>query len=245
MSKKQSTKTSSRRSRRLTREEQEEAYNAMSRPEPRYEFKCKTLNQKLLVKSIRENVITVAAGVPGSGKTFVSSAEALRLLQTDPTIKRILFVKSVTQLDGEEVGFVKGDLTEKMAPVIESYMDNFRKLIGDQATSMLMQSGSIEVLPLAFARGRTFDNTIILTDESQNISKKNLKTILTRIGENSKIIIIGDTKQIDLRDESKSSLAWFMSKCAGRDNFGVVTFGPEDQVRNPIINVIESMFDEE
>jgi phosphate starvation-inducible PhoH-like protein len=147
-------------------------------------------------------------------------------------------------LQGEDIGFLKGELKDKMAPYMDSFKDNFRKIIGKAATDKLQEMGLIEIQPLSFVRGRTIDNTIMIIDEAQNISLDNMKTMLTRIGENSKIIVIGDTKQIDLKNKKISSLLSIMEKFKDKAQFGVMQFEKSDQVRNPIISIIEDVFDE-
>lgn len=207
-------------------------------------LKCKTENQKKFVNLIQDKEIVIAAGFAGCGKTFLSCAKALLLLKANPKYRKIILIKSVTELKGESIGFLKGEMDAKIGPFMESFKDNFRKLIGGAATNSLHEMGLIEIQPLAFIRGRTFDNAVIIIDEAQNISLDNMKTILTRIGENSKIIVIGDTKQIDLKDKRESSLLQIMDKFGKHPFFGVTTFEKSDQVRNPIINVIEEVFDE-
>lgn len=176
--------------------------------------------------------------------TFLAAAQALKLLKSEPHFKKIMLVKSVTDLKGEEVGFLKGELKDKMQPYMESFKDNFTKLIGPAFANKLQELGLIEVQPLAFIRGRSIDNTIIIVDEAQNLSYDVMKAVLTRIGENSKIIITGDVKQIDLKQKKESCLLWLTEKFEGNSHFGVVKFERTDQVRNPIINLIEDMFDE-
>ena len=167
-------------------------------------IKCKSENQKQLVNSIKQNEITICCGLPGTGKTYLSCAQALKLLKTKHPnkYKRIVLIKSVTTLKNEEIGF----LEEKMEPFIDSFMDNFRKLIGKSRTKRLKELGLIEVLPIAFARGRSIDNSIIIIDEAQNISLENIRTLMTRIGDDSKMIILGDVKQSDIRNKKDSSL---------------------------------------
>lgn len=238
--------------RRLSREEEEDIVREMTKSKPQelnintvnINFKCKTENQKKFIKSIKEKTIVIGAGSPGVGKTFLSAAEALRLVKTEPQYRKIMLVKSVTVLKGEEVGFLKGTLDEKLSPFMESFKDNFVKLIGKGLSDKLQEQGIIEVQPLTFLRGRTIDNTIIIVDEAQNISYDNMKTILTRIGENSKIIIIGDQRQIDLKEKNQSCLSWLTDKFEKDNNFGVTRFTQADQVRNPLISIIEDMFDE-
>ena len=206
--------------------------------------KCKTENQKKLVNSIKENEITICSGLPGSGKTFLSCAEALKLIKTRPKYKRIVLVKSITSLKNEEIGHLPGTLKEKMAPIMESFTDNIRKLIGRTRLQKLVELGVIEILPIAFARGRSIDNSIILIDEAQNISLDNIRTLMTRIGNDSKMVIMGDVKQKDIRNKKDSSLEVVLEKFRDIEGFGCVELrDPEDVVRNPIIKKVEDVFD--
>jgi len=163
---------------------------------------CKNESQKKLIKSIKENEITIISGFPGTGKTFMACAEALRMLKNHE-FKQIILVKSVTPLKGEETGFLPGDLKEKLEPFMISFIDNFEKIIGETATAKLRESGLIKIQPLGFIRGRSIDNAIIIADECQNITLDNMKTLLTRIGDNSKMVILGDTKQKDIKNKKE------------------------------------------
>ena len=207
--------------------------------------KCKTENQKKLVNSIKENEITICSGLPGSGKTFLSCAEALKLIKTRPKYKRIVLVKSITPLKNEEIGHLPGNLEEKMAPIMESFTDNIRKLIGKTRMEKLIELGVIEIVPIAFARGRSIDNSIILIDEAQNISLDNIRTLMTRIGDNSKMVIMGDVKQKDIRNKRDSSLEIVLRRFDNVEGFGCVELrDPNDVVRNPIIKIVEQVFDD-
>jgi phosphate starvation-inducible PhoH-like protein len=207
--------------------------------------KCKTENQKKLVNSIKENEITICSGLPGSGKTFLSCAEALKLIKTRPKYRRIVLVKSITPLKNEEIGHLPGNLEEKMAPIMESFTDNIRKLIGKTRMEKLIELGVIEIVPIAFARGRSIDNSIILIDEAQNISLDNIRTLMTRIGDNSKMVIMGDVKQKDIRNKRDSSLEIVLRRFDNIEGFGCVELrDPNDVVRNPIIKIVEEIFDD-
>jgi phosphate starvation-inducible PhoH-like protein len=205
--------------------------------------KCKNSNQKKLLNLIDSNLITIAAGPAGTGKTFLVCAQALKLMKTDKRYKKIILVKSVTELEGESIGYLKGGLMEKMENYMMSFMDNFNKLIGEDNTTAMLNEGLIEVLPLAYIRGRSIDNAIIIVDEAQNISLKNMRSTLTRIGDNSKMIITGDTKQIDIKNKRLSSLDTVVSIFAGKPNIGTMEFTTKDIIRNPIIMMIEDEFD--
>jgi phosphate starvation-inducible PhoH-like protein len=151
----------------------------------------------------------------------------------------------VVQLKDEEVGHLPGDLADKLGPIMESFTDNFRKLIGKSRMLKLIELGMIEILPIAFARGRSIDNSIIIIDEAQNISMDNIRTLMTRIGSNSKMVILGDIKQKDIKNKKNSSLETILRKFNDAEDFGCVELrDPEDVVRNPIIKKIEDIFDE-
>jgi phosphate starvation-inducible PhoH-like protein len=207
-------------------------------------YKCRTENQGKLRESIRNNEITIVSGLPGTGKTYIACAEALKLIKSKPKYKKILLVKSVTQLKDEETGFLPGDLHDKLEPYMISFVDNFEKIIGESLTRKLRELKLIQIQPLAFVRGRSIDNAIIIVDEAQNISISNMRTLMTRIGDNSKMVILGDVKQKDLRNKKDSSLEVIIDKFNNMDNFGCVELrDPEDVVRNPIIKIIEETFD--
>ena len=204
---------------------------------------CKTAEAQCIMVEAEDSLYLTNHFIT-THNTFLAAAQALKLLKSEPHFKKIMLVKSVTDLKGEEVGFLKGELKDKMQPYMESFKDNFTKLIGPIFANKLQELGLIEVQPLAFIRGRSIDNTIIIVDEAQNLSYDVMKAVLTRIGENSKIIITGDVKQIDLKQKKESCLLWLTEKFEGNPHFGVVKFERTDQVRNPIINIIEDMFDE-
>lgn len=206
-------------------------------------LKCKTENQKKLVRLVGQNQITIVAGPAGTGKTYVACAEALRLLAKGD-FNKIIVAKSVTVLEGEEIGFLKGTMREKMEPIMISFMDNFYKIIGKPLTEELERCELIEVTPLAYIRGRSIDNSIIIVDEAQNITLKNMRSTMTRIGDNSKMIIMGDTKQIDINKKDSSSLGKIVKLFSDQEEIGVIEFAREDIVRNPIIIKIEQIFDD-
>ena len=208
------------------------------------DYKYKNESQKNLINLINQNKITIAAGPVGTGKTYVACAQALKLLKIDPRFKKIILVKSVTVLEGEEVGFLKGDLKEKMYPFTISFLDNFYKLIGEAMTQIMLDQGFIEVLPLAYIRGRSIDNSIIIVDEAQNITRKNMRSTMTRIGTDTKMIITGDTKQIDMKNSKLSSLDLVVRLFENKPDIGTMKFEVADIVRDPIVKVIEETFDE-
>jgi len=213
-------------------------------PKMSFKFEPKNENQKLLSKLIKTKDIVICGGPAGTGKTFVACAEALKLLvSSESQIKKIIIAKSVTVTEGEEIGFLKGTMKEKMEPFMESFIDNFHKIIGKTLTHKLIEQEVIQILPLAYIRGRSIDNTVIILDEAQNVTLKNMRTAMTRIGDNSKLVIIGDSKQIDIRKKTESSLEIVMEIFEGKEKFGIMHFKKSDIVRNPIIIEIEEEFE--
>lgn len=206
---------------------------------------AKNDSQKELISSIKDNMITICSGHPGSGKTFVSLAYALSLLKKrNNQYQKIYLVKSVTQLKGEEVGYLKGGIEEKFEPYLWSFKLNIEKLNMGSDPKSLFEADLVRPLPLAFIKGTSISNAIIIADEFQNVSIENARNLLTRVEDSSKLILIGDTNQIDLRNKKMSSLEPLMEMFKDIDNIGTITMNPnDDNIRNPLIKIIEQKFD--
>lgn len=200
------------------------------------EVKCKNENQKKFLTLIEEKEIVLSSGSAGCGKTYLSCLKALLLLKKYPDkYRKIVLVKSVTTLEDEEIGFLKGGLDEKMAPFVYSFFSNFEKIIPKSLVKNLRDAGQIEIMPVAYCRGINFDNCIVIIDEAQNLTRKHIKTLMTRIGYDAKMIFLGDTEQIDLKKEDTSSLKWMIDLYRDFNKIGILEFSLEDVVRNPII----------
>lgn len=207
-------------------------------------IKCKSKAQRDVIKSIDDNDISIITGPPGTGKTYLSCAKALKFIKEEHTkYKKIILIKSVNVPRDEEIGYLKGDLNEKMEGFVYPFMSNFEKIIGKAALHSLKMGGTIEILPIKFALGTTLDNSIIIIDEAQQISKDNLRTLLTRIGEDSKMIYLGDIKQKSVNKGQKSALEILIEYFAKVDGIGVVELSKKDIVRHPIIEKIEEIFE--
>jgi phosphate starvation-inducible protein PhoH and related proteins len=239
-----------RKSKRLSRDEQQEveAWIYQNNTEEirmtdtmTISVKCKTENQKLLVNSIKENEVTICSGPAGTGKTFLACAEALKLIKRYTKYKKIVIVKSVTTLKNEEIGFLKGNLREKMEPFMFSFVHNFEKIVGQAITSKLRELKTIEEMPIAYMRGINLDRSIIIIDEAQNISQENMRTILTRLGKDSKMIFLGDERQQD--SKGGNGLTFLMEHFSHIEEIGCVQLNKSDVVRNPLIAKIEMVFD--
>ena len=203
--------------------------------------KCKTENQKILVNAIKGKEIIICSGPAGSGKTFLACAEALRLIKRNSKFKKIIIVKSVTTLKNEEIGFLKGNLREKMEPFMFSFVHNFEKIVGQSITSRLRELKTIEEMPIAYMRGINLDRSIIIIDEAQNISQDNIRTIMTRLGKDSKMIFLGDERQQD--SKGGNGLTFLMKHFDNIEEIGCVQLTKSDVVRNPLIAKIERVFD--
>ena len=204
----------------------------------------KNESQKELIKSIKNNEITVCSGPAGTGKTFVAVAYALSLLRKSTNrYKKIYLVKSVTTLKNEEIGYLKGGLEEKIEPFMWSFYINMEKIVLKTLIEQLIAEDIIRPFPLAYMRGASLDDCIIIADEMQNVTLDNARTLLTRIGSNCKLILLGDRNQIDLKNKTESSLDIILNLFEGVENFGVIRMSEEDtNVRNPLITVIEEKF---
>lgn len=205
----------------------------------REELKCKNKTQKDLINLINEKEIVIAAGPAGVGKSYVTIARALELLKSNknPYVK-IIISKPAVEAE-EKHGFLPGDMREKMDPFIASSIDIFDKLIGKTNRIKLEELGYLEVQPLAYIRGKSIDNTILIMEEAQNMSPGQMKTLLTRIGDNSKFIISGDLDQSDkYRNVTQSGLYDALKRHRNVTDIGFIEFGDEDIVRNKVISKI-------
>ena len=197
------------------------------------EFKPLNDKQAEFVGSIKSNEITICKGPSGSGKTYVALATALSLLGSK--YSEIILIKSVTTVPEEDIGFLPGDANEKMDPFVMSFTWTIDKICGKGAAKSLMDKKLITVMPISYTRGISIDHSIVIIDEVQNLSFKTFKTLITRIGDHSKYILMGDTEQIDRRYQNESPLAVMYDVFSEMDEMGAVEFTDEDCVRNPLI----------
>lgn len=197
------------------------------------DFEPKNDKQAELVKLIEDKEIVIVKGTPGSGKSYVALATALGLLGR--IYKKIIIVKSVTTLPQEEIGFLKGDMKAKMEPFMFSFKWNVDKICGENAFDKLCEKKIIEILPLAYVRGITIDDAIVIFDELQNTPIHTFKTMMSRIGNNAKYIFLGDTEQVDMRKKEESCLKIVYDIFKDAPYVGTLEFTDEDCVRNPLI----------
>ncbi len=200
-------------------------------------IKCMNETQKQLKKSIEEKDLVISVGPAGTGKTFVSLITALHLMKTNPfKYQKLILVKSVQSIQGEEIGYLKGDMVEKMTPYMYSFTANLEKILNSKQTpKMLLDSGYIEYQPIAFCRGVTFTNSIIIVDEIQNINMNTFRTIISRIGEGSKMIFLGDKEQIDIKNTKDSCISEVVNIFKEKEFIDVIEFDLSESVRHRLI----------
>lgn len=208
------------------------------------DYKFKNTSQKQFINLIENNQITICSGPAGVGKSYISVAIALNLLKSG-VYKKIHLITPAVEA-GEKLGFLPGDLLEKLQPYLYSTYYLFDKLIGKANRMKLISNGYIEPLAISFLRGVNIDNSILIFEEAQNSSITTMKTILTRIGNNSKFIISGDLDQIDndkITNCSRSGLQYALDNLYGIEQIGLFKFTDNDvNVRNPLITKILNKF---
>ena len=200
-------------------------------------LKCKNSNQKLLAAAIKNKDVVMCTGPAGCGKTHVALLQALLLLNKEPdNYDKIVLIKSVTTVKEEAIGFIPGSVEEKMDPYMFSFTYLIDKIFNKKGKSKdLIGSGLVEVMPLAFIRGVNIERAIIIIDEAQNLTMDLFKTTITRLGEGSKIILLGDIEQIDMDRKSNSGFEKLCNLFNESNIVKIVRFTDEDCVRNPII----------
>jgi len=199
-------------------------------------IKAKTTNLKKLVKVSEKKDMVFAIGPAGTGKTYTSVALAVRALR-DKQVKRIILTRPAVEA-GESLGFLPGDLKEKLDPYMQPLYDALRDMIPHEKLEGYMEKRIIEVAPLAFMRGRTLDEAFVILDEAQNTTHSQMKMFLTRMGMNAKFIITGDPSQIDLPKNQQSGLKESMTILRDVEEIGFVHLTEEDVVRHPVVKKI-------
>jgi len=196
----------------------------------------RTKKQKEYVKSLKKNQITISLGPAGTGKTYLAVAAALCML-LEKKVERIILSRPAVEA-GEKLGFLPGDMKEKIDPYLRPLYDSLYDLLDYEKIQKKIDSGAIEIAPLAFMRGRTLKNSFAILDEAQNATQTQIKMFLTRIGENSKLVVNGDPSQIDLPNKKQSGLTKSQSILKEIKEIGIVNFDHTDVIRHPLVTKI-------
>ncbi|MCL2083234.1 MAG: PhoH family protein [Oscillospiraceae bacterium] len=204
-------------------------------------IKAKTIGQKKYIEAIDNNTITIGAGPAGTGKTYLAVAQAVTAFR-QKIVTRIILTRPAVEA-GESLGFLPGDLQNKVDPYLRPLYDALLEMLGGEGFHKFLERGQIEVAPLAYMRGRTLEDSFIILDEAQNTSKEQMKMFLTRLGFNSKIVITGDMTQIDLPKDKASGLKEAVRVLEGIDDIAICKLTARDVVRHALVQRIVKAYE--
>ncbi|WP_298022158.1 PhoH family protein [uncultured Parasphingopyxis sp.] len=201
----------------------------------------RSLNQTRYMEALARDDIIFALGPAGTGKTYLAVAQAVHQLITG-SVERLILSRPAVEA-GEKLGFLPGDMREKVDPYLRPLYDALYDMLPADQVERRIANGDIEIAPIAFMRGRTLADAFVILDEAQNTTPAQMKMFLTRFGENSRMVISGDPKQVDLPGEGISGLADAVSRLEGVKGFGTIRFGAGDVVRHPIVGRIVEAYE--
>jgi phosphate starvation-inducible PhoH-like protein len=199
-------------------------------------IKAQTVNQRRLVESMRQNDMVFAIGPAGTGKTYTGVALAVQALK-NKEVKRIILTRPAVEA-GENLGFLPGDLKEKLDPYMQPLYDALRDMIPAEKLAMFIENGTIQIAPLAFMRGRTLDNAFVILDEGQNTTHNQMKMFLTRMGKNAKFLLTGDPGQVDLPRRTISGLKEALLILKNVEGVGIIMLDEKDVIRHKLVRKI-------
>jgi len=205
--------------------------------------KAKTENQRLMVREFTKNDLVFAIGPAGTGKTYMAISLAVKALK-NKEIKRIVLSRPAVEA-GEKLGFLPGDMKDKLDPYLQALYDALYEMIPGKKLIDYMEQGIVQIAPLAFMRGRTLSNSVVILDEAQNATTNQLKMFLTRMGENSKFIVTGDITQIDLPYKENSGLIKVNKILKNINGISFVYFDKSDIVRHKLVGSIVDAFEKD
>jgi phosphate starvation-inducible PhoH-like protein len=203
---------------------------------PRKSVIARSEKQSDYIKALKENDIVMALGPAGTGKSFLAVSVAVTLLM-EKKIERVILSRPAVEA-GEKLGFLPGDMKEKVDPYLRPLYDALYELFGADKIDKKIEAGEIEIAPLAFMRGRTLKNCFAILDEAQNATETQIKMFLTRIGENSKLVVNGDPSQVDLTNKTHSGLSKSKNILKNLEEIKIIEFDHNDVVRHPLISKI-------
>ncbi|HQB79129.1 MAG TPA: PhoH family protein, partial [Tenuifilaceae bacterium] len=204
-------------------------------------IKARTVNQQVLVDKYSNNDLLFAIGPAGSGKTYTAIALAVRALK-NKEVKRIILTRPAVEA-GERLGFLPGDMKEKLDPYLQPLYDALHDMIPPRKLIEYMEDGTVQIAPLAFMRGRTLDNAFVILDEAQNTTLSQMKMFLTRMGKNAKFIVTGDVTQIDLPRKEDSGLVKTLKILDEVKGIAIVSFDSRDIIRHKLVKYIVHAFE--
>lgn len=199
-------------------------------------IRAKTMGQRLYINAMKRNDLVFGIGPAGTGKTFLAVVYAAKQLRKG-TVKRIVLTRPAVEA-GESLGFLPGDLKEKVDPYLRPLYDGLNTVLGREQTARFIERGTIEIAPLAYMRGRTLDDAFVILDEAQNTTHAQMKMFLTRLGFGSKIVVTGDQTQIDLPKGVKSGLKEAIKNLRGVKGINIMELDQSDVVRHPLVSKI-------
>jgi|TARA_B110000259_G_scaffold182550_1_gene226311 phosphate starvation-inducible PhoH-like protein len=203
---------------------------------PNKSVMARSQKQSDYIKALRENDIVMALGPAGTGKSFLAVSVAITMLM-EKKVERVILSRPAVEA-GEKLGFLPGDMKEKVDPYLRPLYDALYELFGFEKIDKKIETGEIEIAPLAFMRGRTLKNCYAILDEAQNATETQIKMFLTRIGENSKLVVNGDPSQVDLINKSHSGLMKSKNILSDVKEIKIVEFNHQDVVRHPLVSKI-------
>ncbi len=202
---------------------------------------ARTPNQKEYIKAITDNTLTFVTGPAGTGKTHVAIGMAVQMLRSR-FLGRIVVTRPLVSV-GRDVGYLPGGIEDKVGPYVQPCFDELNYYLSTSVIGSWQQEGFIEIVPLSMMRGRTFNNAFVILDEAQNATRTEIKTLLTRIGEPSRLVLAGDVEQTDLPFNDTGAFQEAIRRLSGMGSFKHIELGLEDIIRNPLIrDIIERLW---
>ncbi|MGD9604532.1 MAG: PhoH family protein [Bacilli bacterium] len=201
----------------------------------------RTFAQKLFIETLNKDDIVFAVGPAGTGKTFLAVLYAVSMLKSG-NVKKIILVRPVVEA-GEKLGYLPGDVKEKIDPYLIPLYDGLNEALGKETVNKMLEKGTIEIAPLAYMRGRTLEDALVILDEGQNASLLQMKMFLTRLGFGSKMIITGDITQVDLPNRNNSGLVEVLDLLSDISGIGFVYFTDIDVMRHPLVQKIVKKYE--
>ncbi|MFH1379753.1 MAG: PhoH family protein [bacterium] len=205
-------------------------------------IRARSPHQKEYIRAMQQEEMVVAIGPAGTGKTFLAAASALAALKKG-TVSRIVLTRPVVEV-GEKLGYLPGDFYEKINPYMKPMIDAFYAMLGVERFMMFRENETIEIVPIAYMRGRTLENAFIILDEAQNTTSEQMKMFLTRMGEDSKVVITGDITQIDLEEKKRSGLVLIKDILKNINGIKFCYFSEEDVVRHGLVKKIITAYEQ-